>query len=176
MQKVPLRLWRSTSLRWGRFTVQTERACRGSRPGRLFLVTWWRFLVSDPKLEELFLCTALPAARAESSPSRWRSLSNCQNYCAFGSESTILGVECIIAVGSQKASEQVNIRKRREILSFVELLWVKEVYKYDDLRYQGLKVKLTAENSTVCTVCTVSIVKWWNYRLTSLLETITQLF
>lgn len=81
MQRVPLRLWRSTSQRWGRFTGQTGRACRESRPGRLFLVMWWRFLVRDPKLGS-FLFTALPAACAQSWFSHRKSSSSHQNHCA----------------------------------------------------------------------------------------------
>lgn len=47
MLKVPSRLSRSTSPRWAKFTVLTERVCRGSRPEKLSPETSWRCPVSD---------------------------------------------------------------------------------------------------------------------------------
>lgn len=79
-QRVPLRLWRSTSPRWGKFTGRTGRACRESRPGRLFLVMWWRFLVRLPKIEG-FPFASLPAACTQSPFSHWRRWRNSQNHC-----------------------------------------------------------------------------------------------
>lgn len=48
-QRTPSRLWRSTSRRWGKFTVRTRRAFRGSVPETSSLETSWRLPVSaDP--------------------------------------------------------------------------------------------------------------------------------
>lgn len=50
MLKAPSRLSRSTSPRWAKFTALTERACRGSRPGKSSLETLWKCLVRDVEL------------------------------------------------------------------------------------------------------------------------------
>lgn len=45
MLRMPSRLSKSTSPRWAKSTVLTERACRGSRPEKLSPETSWRCLV-----------------------------------------------------------------------------------------------------------------------------------